>query len=364
MFFEYWKQFQFNAITQRLQDITPADVRRTLDSEVIDDMLPLYSPAAAGFLEEMAMRSAIITRERFGNTIQLYAPLYLSNECENGCLYCGFSEKNKDITRRTLTINEAEQEIQAIQDMGIRHLLFVSSEATEKANFDYIKKIAEMAAKYMSYMAIEVYPMDTDSYRRLVNMGVDGLTVYQETYNPVRYAELHLSGRKSDIEWRLNTPDRGGMAGMRTLGVGALLGLDDPHADAFMTAIHAQYLMKTYWRSHITLSLPRMRPAVGCAVVPREVSDRLYVQFLLASRIAMPDIGIVVSTRERAKLRDNLVGLGVTVMSAASVTEPGGYTAKGTSTAQFQVEDSRSVAEFAAMLAQKGFDPVVKDWER
>jgi 2-iminoacetate synthase len=344
-------------------NITRDEVRRTLDLEHIDDMRPLFSPAAEEFLEEMAVRAQAITKERFGNTIQLYAPLYLSNECANSCLYCGFSSKNHDITRRTLTVDEIEREVSAIRAMGIQHILLVCGEFPAKVSLEYIKAAVEIATKKMAYIAIEVYPMETSEYKELINAGVDGLTVYQETYNPARYAELHPAGRKRDMQWRLATPDRAGEAGMRTIGVGALLGLDDPHKDAFAAASHAKYLMKRYWRSHVTISFPRMRPAEGCAITPIDTSDRTFVQFITAARIAMPDIGIVVSTRERAELRDNLAGLGVTQMSAASATEPGGYTDKNVSTAQFQVEDSRSVAEFSEMLIKRGFDPVTKDWD-
>ncbi|MDR2884762.1 MAG: 2-iminoacetate synthase ThiH [Deferribacteraceae bacterium] len=363
MFFNQWQQIDFNNIAKRLEGVTRDEVRRTLNSSRIDDMLPLFSPAAAEFLEEMAVRAAATTKERFGNTIQLYAPLYLSNECGNSCLYCGFSGKNRDITRRTLSTDEIEREVEAIYNMGIQHLLLVCGEAPAKVPISYLKEAIHIAAKRMAYIAIEIYPTDVDSYRELVEAGVDGLTVYQETYNATRYAELHPAGRKRDMPWRLDTPDRGALAGVRTLGVGALLGLDNPYADAYMAAYHARYLMKTYWRSQVTISFPRMRYAEGCVVTPVEVTDRTFVQFITAARIAMPDVGIVVSTRERASLRDNLAGLGVTQMSAASVTEPGGYTDRDISTAQFQVEDSRSVEEFAAMLTQKGFEPVVKDWD-
>ncbi len=365
MFSELWKKYDFNAVTARINSAARGEVLTALskDNVGIDDLPVLFSEAAAEFLEEMAARASQITKERFGNVIQLYAPLYLSNECANGCLYCGFSRNNKAVTRRTLTPGETEAELKAVEAMGIRHILLVCGEAPAKVSMEYLADTLRLAREYASFRGIEIYPLSEDGYRTLVDAGADGLTVYQETYNPARYAEVHPSGRKKDIAWRLDAPDRGGRAGMRTLGVGALLGLDDPRTDAYFAAMHAAYLTKTYWRSQITISFPRMRPAEGRAVTPRPVSDALFVQFIVAARLALPDAGIVVSTRENAALRDNLAGLGVTQMSAASATEPGGYTSKNVSTAQFQVEDGRSVAEFAAMLERKGFTPVMKDWD-
>lgn len=346
--------------------MTSSKVVSTLskDSFNTEDLPALFSEAAVEFIEEMAVCAAKITRERFGNNIQLYSPLYISNECNNSCLYCGFSRKNTSVIRRTLLLNEIEAELKAIEAMGIRHILIVCGEAPSRVTLQYLADTLRLAGKYSSFTGIEIYPLDEDGYRTLINAGADGLTVYQETYNPTRYAEAHPSGRKRDMVWRLDTPDRGGRAGMRTLGAGVLLGLDEPRTDAFFAAMHAAYLTKTYWRSQITISFPRMRPAEGCVVTPVHVDDSTFVQFIVATRLVLPDVGIVVSTRENALLRDNLAGLGVTHMSAASVTEPGGYVSKNISAAQFQVEDDRSVTEFASMLKRKGFAPVMKDWDR
>lgn len=365
MFDSVWEQYKFHDITAAIYGSSKGDVERTLSKATLElaDILPLLSPAAEPYLEEMAKRAHNITMERFGNTIQIYAPLYLSNICSNGCLYCGFSAKNKNIPRRTLTPEEIEQELRVIYDMGIRHILILTGEAPAKVGLDYLKKAAGIARRYSSNLGIEIYPMDVDGYRQLVECGVDTLTVYQETYEPVRYDELHPIGKKRDMRWRLNAPDRGGLAGMRTLGVGALLGLSEPRTDFFFTLMHAQHLMKTYWRSHVTISLPRIRQAAGHFTPEFTVSDKLFVQMMTAGRILLHEAGIVVSTRERAEFRDNILGLGATQMSAASATEPGGYCAKNLSTPQFHVEDGRSVEEFTRMLRSKGYDPVMKDWD-
>lgn len=363
MFDSLWESYDFQQIKSKIESSTRQDAERALNNPTVENLTALLAPAAAPFLEEMAQRARAITLERFGNTIQIYAPLYLSNVCGNGCLYCGFSAQNKGISRRTLTHEEAEAELQAIHDMGIRHILLLTGEAPAKVGLDYIRVMVELAGKYSSYQGIEIYPLDTEGYKTLTDAGVDNLTVYQETYEPVRYDELHPAGKKKDMRWRLNAPDRGGLAGMRALGVGALLGLSEPRADFYFTVLHAAYLMKTYWRSHVTLSLPRIRKAEGAFTPEYTVDDRLFVQMFTAARLVLPDAGIVVSTRERAEFRDNLVGLGVTQMSAASATEPGGYTCKNLSTPQFQVEDARSVEEFTRMLLSKGYDPIMKDWD-
>jgi 2-iminoacetate synthase len=365
MFSDTWAQYDFVAVSKAIAGVTTQDVEQVLaKTELsVQDLPVLFSEAAGAYLEPMAQRAARLTKERFGNTILLYAPLYLSNECGNSCLYCGFSAKNTSITRRTLTMAEAEAELQAIANMGIRHMLLLTGEAPAKANLDYIEEAVRLSRKYATFTGIEIYPLDVDSYARLVAAGADGLTVYQETYDSVSYAEIHPAGKKRDMQWRLDAPDRGAQAGMRTLGVGPLLGLSAPRTDAFFAALHADYLMKKYWHTAVTISLPRIRAAAGCAVTPQDVPDRLFVQFMTAIRLALPDVGFVVSTREVPEFRDNILGLGVTQMSAASATEPGGYTAKDISTAQFQVEDSRSVADFSQMLLSKGYEPVTKDWD-
>ncbi|GAB7141036.1 hypothetical protein RsTz2092_09960 [Deferribacterales bacterium RsTz2092] len=365
MFSEIWQNYDFDEISARIVAAGSGDVERALASQhpTIADLPALLSPAAESYIEEMARRSYAITRRRFGNAIQLYAPLYISNECSNGCLYCGFSAKNRDVVRRTLSLAEIENELKALSSMGISHTLLLTGEAPEKVNENYIAEAVKIARKYSDYIAIEVYPLSVDGYCSLVSAGVDGLTVYQETYDRTQYDKLHPFGKKRDIVWRLDAPDRGALAGMNALGVGALLGLSDARADVYFAALHADYLMKNYWRTQVSLSMPRICTAIGKFEPLVSVSDKMFVQFMTALRIILPDVGFMVSTRETADFRDNIMELGATQMSAGSSTEPGGYTAKGVSAAQFQIGDRRSVAEFSSALISKGLEPVVKDWD-
>lgn len=365
-FEELHRKLNFNDIKEKIYSSTENDVLKTLSKSThsVEDLITLYSPAAEKYIEEMAQKASVITKERFGSTILLYAPLYLSNVCCNGCLYCGFSVKNKDIVRRTLTYEETDKEIQAIADMGIKHVLLLTGEAEKIVPIEYLVKSIEIAKKHASYIGVEIYPLGEEGYHELVKAGADGLTLYQETYNPVKYAEVHPTGRKKDMAWRLNAQDRGAKAGFSIIGVGALLGLDDPRTDAFFTALHAAYLMKYYWRSHITISFPRIRAAAGCDIDLAPVSDKTFVQLITATRIILRDVGIIVSTRETSEFRNNLIGLGVTQMSAGSATEPGGYTAKNISESQFKIEDDRSVRDFSAAVESKGYEAVTKDWDK
>ena len=364
MFSEKLAAYDFETVKELIYSQTTEDIERVLSKSYIDDNdLPaLLSPLAGAYLEEMAQRAHELTVERFGRTIQIYAPLYLSNECGNACLYCGFSADNKGLRRRTLSPEEIRLELEAINRLGIRHILLVSGEAPAKVGLDYLRRAIEIASGYASFIGIEVYPLSVEGYRTLAEAGATGLTIYQETYDKERYALLH-KGKKADMVWRLDAPDRGGIAGLRTIGVGPLLGLSDPRTDVFFALLHATYLTEKYWRSQITISFPRIRKAEGSAIIPIEADDKMLVQFITAARLLLHDVGLVISTRESPALRDRLVPLGLTQMSAASVTEPGGYTEKNISTPQFTVEDERSVEEFSAMLKHHGYEPVMKDWD-
>jgi 2-iminoacetate synthase len=364
-FYNIYEKMDFHKITEAIFLKTAADVENALAgvSSLQDRLYALLSPAASAYIEEMAQEAHRITLERFGRTMQIYAPLYLSNECANSCLYCGFSGKNKDLVRRTLNAAEIKAELEAIRSMGIRHILLVSGEAPAKVDLAYLAESVRLASKGASAVGIEVYPLSEAGYAELVQVGADSLTLYQETYCKERYSELHPGGKKADIAWRLDAPDRGAAAGMRTVGVGPLLGLSEPRTDVFYALTHAAYLMDNYWRSAVTVSFPRLRAAEGCVVEPIEADDRMLVQFITAARIVLPDVGITLSTREKALLRNRLVPLGLTQMSAASVTEPGGYTEKNLSGCQFNVEDGRSVSEFCAMLSAQGYEAVMKDWD-
>ncbi len=344
-------------------EFTANEVQRALDLPENglgpEDFMALLSPAADAFLEPMAARAQALTRKRFGRTVQLYAPMYLSNVCFSKCTYCGFSYGN-EIRRLTLTPDQAEAEAEILYQQGIRHILLLTGEAYRETPPDYIGAVIERLARKFASVSIEVYPLKEAEYAALRARGLDGLAVYQETYDPVRYRETHLKGMKSRMQYRLDCPDRGGRAGLRRIAVGALLGLSDPAADAFFTGLHARYLLRNYWQTQISLSLPRLRPAEGLQDFPA-IPDRMYARFLFALRIFLPDAGLVLSTREPARLRDELAGLCITQMSAGSRTEPGGYSNSGAAV-QFEIEDARSIAEVQSALEARGLDAVFTDW--
>ncbi|MDQ1443899.1 MAG: 2-iminoacetate synthase [Acidimicrobiaceae bacterium] len=333
----------------------------------LDDFAVLLSDAAGSRLEDMAAAANRLTVQRFGRTIHLFAPLYLSNECVSTCTYCGFSAEHQ-IARRTLSVDEVVAEGRALAERGFRHVLLVSGEHARIVSKDYLVACVEALAPLFPSISVEVQVWDTDTYRRLVAAGCDGLVVYQETYARSAYEAVHLKGKKRNYDWRLGAPDRGAQAGMRRLGVGALLGLhDDWRFEALAVAAHAGALMRRHWRSEVTVSLPRMRPAAGVSVPVApggDVDDRSFVQLVCAMRLFLPDVGLVLSTREAPELRDALVRLGVTHMSAGSHTEPGGYAAPSDAEPQFSIADTRSPAELAAVLRAAGYDPVWKDWQR
>lgn len=352
-------------VSDRIYASTSRDLEHILHRDMMSykDLYALFSPAADPYLEELASKSQAITRQRFGNTIQLYAPLYISNECSNSCLYCGFNRTN-NIKRITLTIDEVEHEASYLYERGFRHLLLLTGEDRRAVSVDMLADIASRIHQRFASVAIEVYPMETGEYSRLVSAGIDGLTLYQETYDREVYSVVHPSGKKRDFNWRLAGPDRGGMAGLRKIGIGALLGLSDWRIDGFFTALHALYLTKTYWKSHIQVSFPRLTEAPGGFEPRYPVSDRDLTHMICAMRIILPDAGLLLSTREPQHLRDNLMPLGITMMSAGSRTEPGGYNEPGKADYQFHVEDQRPPDEICRAIRSRGLDPVWKDWDR
>lgn len=363
-------------------------------SEQIDSALASPSPELASFrrllepcvdtvLEEMAKRSAAMTRRHFGRTMRLFAPLYLSNECVNSCAYCGFSRENESILRVTLEIEQVAAEARHLAGEGFRNILLVAGEHPKFVSGDYLQRCLQRLRNEVASLSLEVAPMETDEYSPLVHAGAEGLVVYQETYDRTAYAELHLAGPKKDYDWRLDTPERAHAAGFRRIGVGALFGLSDWRHEASALAAHLLYLQRVCWTSQLTVSMPRLRPAAGEFQPRFPFSDRDFTQLLCALRLTFPQVGIVLSTREPALLRDALAPLGVTMMSAGSHTEPGGYTGQasqqlhhtvkgrkvestcstGAATEQFAVSDERSPAEVATMLRTQGLEPVWKDWE-
>jgi len=328
------------------------------------ELAALISPAAGDRLEDLAAPARHTTVQRFGRIVRLFAPLYLSNECVSTCTYCGFSAGN-EIVRRTLTPAEVADEGDALLDRGFRHLLLVAGEHARIVSRDYLVSCVEALAGRVPSLALEVQVWDEATYRRLVGAGCDGLVAYQETYDRATYAAVHLKGKKRNYDWRLAAPDRAAAAGMRRIGIGALLGLSpDWRSEAIAMAAHAGALMRRWWRCEVTVALPRLRPAAGGYEPVSPVNDRDLVQLLCALRLVLPDVGITLSTREPPKLRDALATLGVTHMSAGSHTEPGGYAAPSQAEPQFEISDTRSPGEVAASLRAAGYDPVWKDWQR
>ncbi|MGH9115696.1 MAG: 2-iminoacetate synthase ThiH [Acidimicrobiales bacterium] len=345
---------------------TDADVDRALGSSRpgLDGLAALLSEPAGRRVEELAQKANRVTRARFGATVRLFSPLYLSNECVSTCTYCGFSAGN-DIRRRTLSVAEVEAEAAELHRRGFRHVLLVSGEHARIVSRDYIEACVAAVAPSFAQVGVEVQVWDTATYRRLAAAGCDGVTVYQESYDPATYAAVHLKGKKRNYAWRLGAPDRAAEAGIRRLGIGTLLGLHpDWRSEAIALAAHAQTLVRRWWRCEVQVALPRLRPAAGGYEPAVPVSDAELVQLLCALRIVLPDVGISLSTRETAAFRDALVPLGVTTMSAGSHTEPGGYAAESDAEPQFAISDERSPSEVAGALRAAGYDPVWKDWQR
>lgn len=366
----------------------PAEVRAALtqDPRSLAGFAALLSPAAGEFLPELARRARALTLQRFGRVVRLFAPLYLSNECINNCRYCGFSRDNP-IVRVTLSVEEVVREAAALRAQGFRNLLLVAGEHPRFVSEGYLRDCVAALHPDTPSLSLEVGPMDTAEYRPLVAAGAEGLVVYQETYDREVYARMHTSGPKRDFAWRLETPERAYAAGFRRLGIGALFGLADWRFEAVCVASHAAYLLRHCWKAFLTISLPRLRPCAGAFQPPAPMSDRDLAQLLCALRLQFPDVGLVLSTREPAPLRDGLVPLGITLMSAGSHTEPGGYTGAGrarlhrtergrivelgasewapdaAATGQFDIADERPAAAVAERLRQLGYEPVWKDWD-
>ena len=351
---------------RRVDTATPAEVERIVATGRgrAADLPVLLSEAAAARLEDLAAAAHRLTVKRFGRAVRLFAPLYLSNECVSVCTYCGFSAGN-EIARRTLTVDEAVAEARVLVDRGFRHVLLVAGEHARIVSKAYLEEVVRALAPFVPQLSVEVQVWDEATYRRLVAAGCDGLIVYQETYDEATYADVHRLGKKRNAMWRLAAPDRGAAGGMRRLGIGALLGLHgDWRSEALALAAHAEALTRRWWRCEVQVSLPRLRPAAGGYEPADPVDDRSLTQLVCALRLCLPDVGITLSTREPAALRDALVPLGVTTLSAGSHTEPGGYAGDSDAEPQFEISDDRSPAEVAAALRALGYDPVWKDWQR
>jgi 2-iminoacetate synthase len=347
------------------RESTPADVERALgcDAPGPRELAALLSPAAHPFMEVMAQHARALTQRHFGRTISMYAPLYLANYCTNGCAYCGFAS-DRIQPRRRLELPEAEDELAMLKGMGFEEVLLLTGERTSHAGFDYLLECVSLAARRFHAVGIEAFPMTTREYALLAEAGCTGVTLYQETYDPRQYDRLHRWGPKKDYPDRLDAPARAMEAGMRTVGLGVLLGLSDPAFDAVCLLRHAVHLQRDHWKSGITLSFPRLRPQSGNFTAMFPVDEAWLARLVFAVRVVLPDVPLLLSTRERPEFRDGMAGLGISKMSAGSRTSVGGYgEAEPMTEGQFQVSDTRSVPEFCSMLRNRGLEPVFKNWD-
>jgi 2-iminoacetate synthase len=382
------------ALAKRSQNTGSAAARDAMAKARLSlaDFAALISPAATELLEPMSRRAHAMTQQRFGKVIRLFAPLYLSNECINNCKYCGFSRDNP-ILRVTLSVEEVLREAKALHEQGFRNILLVAGEHPKFVSGGYLKDcVAALHSEWPS-ISLEVGPMETEEYCPLVQAGAEGLVVYQETYERAIYDDMHTAGPKKNFDWRLETAERAYAAGFRRLGIGALYGLADWRYEALCVAAHADYLLRNCWKAYVTISLPRLRPCAGEFQPLTHMTDRDLAQLVCAFRLMFPDVGLVLSTREQAKLRDGLIPLGITMVSAGSHTEPGGYTGAGkenihhtergrilelasgssewapqqnratNATGQFEIADERSAQEVADLIRRLGYEPVWKDWD-
>ena len=365
-FFQIVEQYRGFDFQQFFDQVTDEAVERSLAREKPGaiDFLTLLSPRAAAYLEPMAHKAHQLTVQYFGRTIQLFIPLYISNHCANQCAYCGFNHENA-IIRRKLTLEEIEAEACAIARTGMQHVLFLTGEAQHLTPMEYLVAAAQCLKRHFASVAIEVYPLEVAEYRRLQQAGVDGMTLFQETYNQEVYKRVHRAGRKMDYHWRLNAPERAAQGGMRVVNLGPLLGLAEPRSEIFFTGLHARYLDNKYLETEVAVSLPRFNEAEGDFQPDYLVDDKTFVQFMTALRIFLPRAGLTISTRENAAFRDRILPLGATRYSAGSSTGVGGYADNQVEqTPQFEITDDRSVDEVAAAIVAHGYQPVYKDWDQ
>jgi 2-iminoacetate synthase len=346
------------------QTFTVADVERALGAESPDEtsLAALLSPAATDFLEPMAARAQALTRRHFGRTVQLYVPLYLSSHCSGGCAYCGFAA-DRLTDRHALDFSAVEKELDAIHAMGFEEVLLLTGERSSQADLDYLRECVRLAARRFHNVAIEVFPMAEVEYRSLAEAGCTGVTLYQETYHPDTYDRMHRWGPKKDFFQRLEAPSRALAGGLRFAGLGALLGLADPRYDMLALYRHVRHLQKIHWQAGLTVSFPRIRHEAGGFVPPHPVDEKMLAQIIFAFRICLPDVPLVLSTREGTAFRDGMAGLGISKMSIASKTTVGGYGSEGSKEGQFDVSDDRGLDEFCAMLRGKELEPVFKNWD-
>ncbi len=366
MFSEELLKYPWAETTERIMTKRSEDVESALRSQhpTVDDFMALVSPAAADYLEPMARLSRRYTQERFGKTISMYVPLYITNSCTNSCVYCGFNHNNP-IKRIILTPEEIENECRAIRELApFENLLIVTGENPRDAGVDYIENALRIARPYFNNLTIEVMPLKAEDYERLTHSGMNGVVCFQETYNRDRYKVYHPAGMKSNFEWRVNGFDRMGQAGVHKIGMGILIGLEDWRTDVTMMARHLVYLRKHYWRTRYSVNFPRMCPSEGHFQPNVVMTDRELAQLTFAFRIFDHDVDISFSTRETPAFRNHIASLGATSMSAGSKTDPGGYRTYPNSLAQFDVTDPRTPHQVADDLRREGYEVVWKDWDK
>lgn len=364
-FKKIFDRYNWDEVTESIESKTPLDVEIALSARhrSLEDFKALISPAAVPYLEEMAQISRQLTQKRFGKTVQLYTPMYLSNVCSNHCIYCGFNTENK-IKRKILTAEEILIEATEIKNQGFNHILLVTGEAQKTVHVGYFKKAIELLKPHFANLSVEVQPMEEHEYRELNHCGIYAVLVYQETYNRQKYPVYHQGGNKADFDYRLHTPDRIGKAGMRKTGLGVLLGLENWRTDSYFCALHLDYLQKTYWQTRYSVSFPRLRPAKGAFKPNVIVTDKDFVQLICAYRLLNENVELSISTREPEQFRNNIIKFGITSMSAGSKTNPGGYAADTGSLEQFEIADERTAGQVAGYITGMGYEPVWKDWDK
>jgi 2-iminoacetate synthase len=365
MFSEQIKKYSWDEVYKAIYAKTRRDVETALSKNKpdLEDLMALLSPVAEMYLEQIATNSHSLTTQRFGKTIQLFAPVYLSNECLNICTYCGFSFGNK-IPRKTLSEKEMKTEFEFLKTEKFEHVLLVTGEDAIRANPSYISNSIAIARKYFADVSIEVQPLGEAEYSMFKDSGCDAVLVYQETYNPEIYKIYHLKGKKANYINRLDTPDRIGKAGINKIGLGVLLGLSDWRTDAFFLAAHLRYLERMYWQTRYSISFPRLRPAEGVESVKHPVSDKEFVQLICAMRMFDNEVEMSLSTREPEYMRNHLINMGITSMSAGSKTNPGGYSASPETLEQFEISDDRTPEQMLKIIQGQGYEAVWKNWDK
>jgi tyrosine lyase ThiH len=364
-FTQRWRELEWDDIRLKIHSKTAADVEQAMSARQPsrDDFMALLSPAADAYIEPLALKAQQLTRQRFGNTVSFYVPLYLSNLCANDCTYCGFSMSNR-IRRKTLDAQEIARECEAIREMGFAHLLLVTGEHQTKVGMDYFRRHLPDIRRRFASLQMEVQPLSQEEYAELKTLGLDGVMVYQETYHQAMYARHHLKGNKQDFFWRLETPDRLGKAGIDKIGLGALIGLSDCwRTDCYMVAEHLLWLQKHYWQSRYSLSFPRLRPCAGGIEPASLMSERQLVQTICAFRLLSPETELSLSTRESPQFRDSMIPIAINNVSAFSKTQPGGYADNRPELEQFAPHDGRRPEDVARALINGGLQPVWKDWD-